>query len=63
MWRCLQPLAVCQRLMWQFMGDNDSDRHSIVNLVKEELVARVPAITVGSRRTLRTREAPAVQPG
>lgn len=33
--------------MWQFTDDDDFDRQSTVNLGKEELVARVLAITPG----------------
>jgi hypothetical protein len=33
--------------MWQYTGDGDSDRHSAENLTKEELRARILAITAG----------------
>jgi hypothetical protein len=33
--------------MWQFTSDYDSDHHSTLNLEKEEVVARVLAITMG----------------
>jgi hypothetical protein len=35
MWRRLQPLTAHLRMMWQFTGDNDSDRYSTMNMEKE----------------------------
>jgi hypothetical protein len=48
--RCLWLLTTHQRTMWQFTGDNDSDRHTTTNLGKQEFVSRVLAITVGLRQ-------------
>lgn len=42
---CLQLLAGHQRTMWQFIGAGDSDCHSAVILIKEEVVAHVLAVT------------------
>jgi hypothetical protein len=35
--------------MWEYTGDNDSNRHSAKNLMREELTSHVLAITVGVR--------------
>lgn len=44
---CLQSPTTSQRTMWQYIGGDDFNHHSIVNLMKEELKAHVLAIVAG----------------